>query len=445
MRDMLGTPLVRTVQKTMADLRIVPGKRILAGVSGGADSMVMLAVIKALGYPLVATHVNFQLRGDESDGDALLVREWCSVNDISYMEYVIDSKQYSVEHQMNVQSAARKIRYDWWESLIKDNQGDLVAMAHHHDDAVETFFINLLRGTGIKGLTGIPVKRDFYIRPLIHVSRGDIESFANEFDIPFRTDSSNFSDDYLRNRVRHHLIPQLRELSPSLGNLMEHSLERIRLEWAAWETVYMRWQNDSVKHKTNGTELKADKNDFPFLLRWLEEKGLPWSLSYDYLNARDAPKGNTLHHEDHVLSRMDGGYFLRKSETSGESVLIPQTGSYSVNDDEFRIEKLPVNSFEINDDPSTVFINKSSVTWPLLIRSIEPGDQFQPFGMHGQTKKLQDFLVDLKFPVHSKSNVRVVLSAGKIIWVAGLRLDESARVDINKDQEIYKLTFRKKD
>src|SRR5687768_15492367 len=210
MQNIQSHPLVSAVRKTLLELGVLPRSRILVGVSGGVDSMVLLHVLNVLEYPIAAAHVNFNLRGNESDEDAALVRQWCQENDTMYFEHYIDTKEYASERKLNTQSAAREIRYQWWKELVASDSFDFVATAHHRDDAIETFFINLFRGTGIKGLKGIPAKRDFFIRPMLRISRTEIEDFASQYNIPFRIDRSNESDDYQRNRIRHHFIPLLR-------------------------------------------------------------------------------------------------------------------------------------------------------------------------------------------------------------------------------------------
>ena len=405
--------------------------------------MVLLAVLKDLEYTVTASHVNFQLRGIESDGDALFVKTWCSDNDIPLIELNADTKKYADEKKLNIQSAAREIRYNWWQDLVKKGDYDFVATAHHRDDAIETVFINLLRGTGIKGLTGIPVKRDYFIRPLIEVSRADIEDFAAHHNIPFRTDSSNETDDYHRNRIRHHLIPFVKEFIAGPETFMEQTLHRIRAEWDTWEYYYKEWLNAHVIPSGENYSIQVSSKDHAFLLKWLEEKSIPWPLAYDYVKAPSAETGKVLNYGDFQLSRTSDGFYLEKNDPVA-SVSIDKPGIYDLEFGEFLMIEVDDGEFEINNDPFTEYINPEAIQWPIQIRNVEPGDSFQPLGMEGKTKKLQDLLVDLKLENFEKRQTKVLTSGGKIVWVIGIRLDERFKV-LNQHQQAYKLKFRRKD
>jgi tRNA(Ile)-lysidine synthase len=421
----ISDPLVLTVKKTLTELKVLPSSKILIGVSGGVDSMVLINVLKMLNYKIAAAHVNFQLRGIESDEDALLVRNWCADNNVPYL---------------NVQLAAREIRYKWWSELMANESFQYLATAHQKDDNIETILLNLLRGTGIKGLAGIPLKRDFYIRPLLRVSREEIESFARSHNISFRTDSSNQSDQYQRNRLRHHLIPGLRELVADDGSWMDQTLHRIRFEWDAWENAYLHWQQTNVTADDQKFAIAAEENEYPYLLRWLEEKGVPWQLSHDFILPQQSGKGKVLEYEGYQLSRTKSGFYFEPVRNF-ETIVIEKTGSYKVGEDEFLIEEVNLGEFEKDRDPNIEFINKEIVKWPLHIRSILPGDRFHPLGMNGQTKKIQVFLVDLKLDHFEKSNIRILVSGAEIIWVIGRRIDENAKVKADS-KNVYRLEYR---
>ncbi|MGB3077453.1 MAG: tRNA lysidine(34) synthetase TilS, partial [Saprospiraceae bacterium] len=377
-----NSSLFQKVRKKLGDLGIKPASRLLVGVSGGVDSMVLLAIMKELNFNPTAAHVNFQLRDKESDEDASLVRSWCREQNIPYLEYVADTKQYAAIHKLNTQSAARDIRYDWWKELVKNESFDWVATAHHQDDSMETFFLNLLRGTGIKGLRGIPVRRDYFIRPMIDISRNEIESFAKTYHIPHRTDRSNDSDDYQRNRIRHHLIPQLLELNPDFNAVMMSEKKRIELEWEAWDDTYQTWQRNNLLPDAGGWNIKVEPSGYAFLLRWLEEKSFPWSLSYDFITSSLADSGKVLIHDPFRLSRTSDGFYFETTELF-HPVLIDSPGIFKIGNHELTIEVIPGNMFSIDSDPDIEFADLHNVTWPLEVTSIVVGDYFQPIGMHG--------------------------------------------------------------
>lgn len=443
MQNMISSPLVSTVRRALADLGVGSSSRLLVGVSGGVDSMVILAILKILGYPVSAAHVNFTLRGRESDEDAILVKSFCEENNIPYYEKVIDTRQYSHEHKMNIQSSARELRYNWWEELMQSGAYDFMATAHHRDDAIETFFMNILRGTGIKGLTSIPEQRDFYIRPLLRTSKAEIETFAENFKIPFRIDMSNESDDYQRNRIRHHLIPFLKEFSNDQDSLMDQTLHRIRTEWKAWEHGFTVWQAENVNDKDGGYYLKSSDGELAFLLRWLEGKGLPWQLTYDYVRSGSPETGKTLDHDGFRLSRTKDGFYF-EAITEFQPMKFEKPGTYKFNNIEISIEKVAADTFQNDHDPATEYVDENSLEWPLEVRQVKPGDQFQPLGMHGKSKKLQDYLVDLKLEQYEKERILILASADKIVWVVGKRLDERFKIH-SGTKTAYRIRFSKMD
>lgn len=435
-----NSSLSQTIRKRLVDLGIYPTAKLLVGVSGGVDSMVLLTILKELDYNPTAAHVNFQLRDKDSDEDASLVRRWCSAHHVPFLKYVVDTKQYAATHKLNTQSAAREIRYEWWKQIVERESFDWVATGHHQDDNIETFFLNLLRGTGIKGLRGIPAQRDYYIRPMIDISKNEIESFAVEYNIPFRTDRSNDADDYQRNRIRHHLIPLLRELNPDLNTVMRSEKKRIEMEWVAWENAYLLWQTNNLMEDEAGCNIKVAHGEQAFLLKWLEEKDIPWPLAFDFVTSSHAESGRVLDYESMRLCRTTDGFYLEKLETF-HPVIIQSPGIFYVGQQVLSIEIMSPDAFSIDSDPTIEFADLHDVSWPLELRTVSPGDHFQPIGMNGKSKKIQDYLVDLKLEHHEKNKVRVLRSKEQIIWLVGMRLDERVKVKAGMNK-IYKLSFK---
>ena len=438
MPGMHSSILSDKVRHTLNSLGIAGHDHILVGVSGGMDSMVLAAVLLQLNYKISVAHVNFQLRGNESDGDALLVKKWCEKEEIPYYEFVTDTNTYAEKTKQNIQSAARDLRYSWWNELFHEERFDKIATAHHHDDSVETFFINLLRGTGLKGLQGIPLERDHFIRPLLSVTRNEVEQYATEYKIPFRNDSSNEKDDYLRNRIRHHLIPMLKDLSQS-EVLMESTLNRIRYEWPAWEFAFQEWKHHSVNEEITGTHFKANTDHYPFLLRWLEDHGFPWLLARDFIEGRN--NSSVLEHDEFILSKTKDGFYMERA-TQPREIILESPGVYEIGEMVFSIKENEPDPFLTDNDPMTEYICGDHIVWPMRIRNVQPGDSFHPFGMGGRSKKLQDFLTDHKLPYHEKKQVMLLMSGDDIIWVMGMRLDERFRIT-DHCSRIYKLEMSK--
>ena len=436
---------ISTIQKTCSDLQIPPSARLLIGVSGGIDSMVLLHAMLSADYKVTTAHVNFKLRGEESDLDEAHVRAWCASHHIPCLVLEADTTSFADQHALNIQQAARRIRYQWWEELIRKGEFDYIATAHHQDDQVETVLMNFMRGTGLKGLPGIPARRDQIIRPLLGVPRSDIEQYAKENDIPFRNDSSNAKDQYLRNSVRHHLLPLMQKLVPGIKERILHTSKRAALEWAAWDHVYKQWQQASVSEKDSGIAITVNTGEASFILRWLETKGMPWSLAHDYVMA-EKTTGEPLQYMDLTLSRTKDGFFFQPFSKQHHTIEIESAGSVSGPGFEFTIEKFPASAFDSSKDNqfphSMEFVSAYAIRFPLTLRPMQRGDFFQPLGMQGKSKKLQDLLVDRKMAMHEKQAVWVLANPDHIIWVIGIQLDERAKVKPG-DTAIYKLSFQR--
>jgi len=433
-------PIHRSLEKSLKALHVSKQDRLLLGVSGGIDSMVMLHALLFLKYQVTVSHINFKLRGLDSDEDANLVEEVCKVYQVPFLLKETDTKKFAADKNLNTQLAARLIRYDWWENLHDDGKFKFVATAHNLDDQIESFFINVLRGTGMKGLQGITSRRDYFIRPLLEVSRSVIEEYAIEFDVKHRTDQSNLADDYQRNRIRHHLIPLLSELSPGFQSRMKHNLYRLQKEWDGWEQAYLAWVRESIEEVKNCFSIVFNPQQESFLLRWLEEKGIPWNLSSDFISATGPNIGNSLQWESYRLSRTNSGYYFEKI-LPAERLVIPAPGIYMLDNLIFSIYPIEKRKSRFDTDPGAEYISATVVTFPLHLRPVEPGDAFQPLGMQGRQKKIQDLLVDRKLEMHEKSKVRLLTNEQHILWVAGIQLDERAKVK-EEDEQLYLVTVK---
>jgi tRNA(Ile)-lysidine synthase len=209
------------------NLSFLSGKKLLLAVSGGIDSIVLTDLLLQLDFKIGVAHCNFQLRAEESDQDFSFVKDFCKKNNIPFFGQHFDTKEYAERHKLSIQIAARKLRYDWFDELLKTEGFDYLLTAHHADDSVETFLINFTRGTGLDGLTGIPQRNDKIIRPLLLFSREAIENYAKENNIQWREDSSNASDKYVRNKIRHEIIPILKELNPSFLASFQNTIENL--------------------------------------------------------------------------------------------------------------------------------------------------------------------------------------------------------------------------
>ncbi len=431
--------LSREVERFLLSIGVSRQTRLLVGVSGGMDSMALLHNLYALGYSISASHVNFNLRGSESDEDAAFVRQWCAGRSIPFLFLNKITKTIEAELGINTQTAARKIRYDWWEKLARKHGFEYVCTAHHFDDSVETLLLNLFRGTGIKGLRGIPAQRGIYLRPLLNISKTDIKTYCLEHEIPYREDSSNEKDDYQRNQIRHHIVPLLHEIYPGFQSSMHKTIERINLEWETIDHLYSEWVAKHIAQERGGIRIESHRQTIAFALRWLEEIGIPWSLATDFVMASDDNTGQVLEYADRRLSRTAFGFYLADLQPTAQYIL-ESPGQYSYEDFNISIEALSGSEPMHFEDPNVVYASDKVMSWPMIIRHIKDGDVFQPFGMEGKHKKIQDLLTDLKLEMYQKSRVLILENQTHIVWVVGLRLDERARVHPD-DALKYKITY----
>ena len=398
-------------------------KKLLLAVSGGIDSMVLLDLFYKLRFDICVVHCNFQLRGKESKGDEMLVREICQDSYIPYFIESFDTTEFAKINKLSIQLAARKLRYDWFQEIISLGF-DYVLTAHHLDDNVETFLINFTRGTGLEGLTGIPAQNGNIIRPLLPFSREEIENYALENKIQWREDSSNASDKYFRNKLRHNIVPTLKELNTgfldSFQNTLHHLQQAESLVNDASKLVFEK----VVEEKENQLEIHLNsllqfKNYKAYLYQWLKEYGFSaWNDIYDLVEAQS---GKQVFSETHVLLKDREKLILseRKSTDKSEVFIIESL------DSKVNIPlKLVFSRFSGGRDVNSncIFVDENKLKFPLTIRKWREGDYFYPSGMNGK-KKLSKYFKDEKYSLLDKENQWLLCSEDQIIWVIGKRAD----------------------
>ena len=398
-------------------------KKLLLAVSGGVDSMVLLNLFYKLRFDICVVHCNFQLRGKESDGDEMLVRETCQDSYIPYFIKKFDTLEFAKENKLSIQLAARKLRYDWFQEIISLGF-DYVLTAHHLDDNVETFLINFTRGTGLEGLTGIPAQNGNIIRPLLPFSREEIENYALENKIQWREDSSNASDKYFRNKLRHNIVPTLKELNTgfldSFQNTLHHLQQAESLVNDASKLVFEK----VVEEKENQLEIHLKpllefQNYKAYLYQWLKNYGFSaWNDIYDLVEAQS---GKQVFSETHILLKDREKLILsERNEINKSEVFIIESIESKVNIPlKLRFCKA-VNIFETVSN--CIFVDESKIKFPLTIRKWQEGDYFYPSGMNGK-KKLSKYFKDEKYSLLDKKNQWLLCSEDQIIWVIGKRAD----------------------
>jgi tRNA(Ile)-lysidine synthase len=415
------------------------GKKLLLATSGGIDSMVLLSLFHKLKLDITVAHCNFGLRDAESDADEAFVKATCEALEIPCYIQKFDTNQYALDHKLSIQLAARKLRYDWFFELLLDKKLDYVLTAHHLDDEIETFLINLTRGTGLEGLTGIPSQNDKIIRPLLQFSREQIETFSKENHIKWREDSSNASNKYLRNKLRHDVVPVLKELNPSFMHSFQNTLNHLKQANNLLTEV-----SNEVYQKIVNSNNDVIEIDLPKLLEYENYKGylFQWLKKYDFTSWEDiynlvnAQSGKQVFSETHIVLK-DREHLLVFPKT--EKVEL-QEYFLAKNTENL---KFPLNISQCNVDNisntsnNTIFVDEDKIQFPLVIRKWHEGDFFYPSGMKGK-KKLSKYFKDEKYSLIDKDNQWLLTSDNEIVWVIGKRSDERFLVNITT-QNIIKI------
>lgn len=409
------------------------GKKLLLAVSGGLDSMVLVHLFQQLNYEIVVLHCNFQLRGLESFEDQQFIQVYSNTNAIPFVFTQFDTEAFAADCKVSIQVAARELRYSWFYEQLAIQKGDFILTAHHADDNLETFLINLSRGTGLEGLTGIPAQNEKVIRPLLSFSRQQIEEYASVNKLKWREDSSNASDKYLRNKIRHHLVPLLNELNPNFISSFEKTQSFLsEAQELVDDAAIMVYQQMA---REEGEDIYFDlgrllqlPNYSSYLYQWLKEFGFTaWDDIYELVTSQSGKQ---------VLAP-----YFRLIKDRDCLILSPLPSQE--NQQEFKIESVESKvKFPLNLDfstvskigvasNSTIFVDQDKLVFPLTLRHWNEGDVFHPFGMEGKSKKVSKLFKDEKLSLIDKEKVWLLCSNNQVVWVIGIRQDERFKIDPN--------------
>lgn len=400
--------------------------KVLIAVSGGRDSIVLLFVLSQLEYNIEVAHCNYKLRGEESEKDEQFVKNLCEQLKVPFHQKSFNTKKLAQEEGVSIQMKARDLRYDWFENLKVNLKIDRIAIAHHLDDQLETILINLTRGTGIKGLRGMKAKRGDIIRPLLCVSRDEINDYLYAKHIAFREDSSNASGKYFRNKIRHQIIPVLKEINPSLFKAVSNTTDRLINVEEKWENYYNVWLKALVtkKGKTIISFDAAQKDSVSFLQQFLRAKGFSYPDIDNLIAAQNSEKGKIFFGQNSwvlITGHKQYELYLQEDKDINEYYLS---------------NKLPINlkisvvssPVKIKSDLNKVYLNADKVQGKLKLRKWRAGDWFVPFGMKGK-QKLSDYFINNKFSLKSKEATWLLCDNEKVVWIVGHRSDDRYRVD----------------
>lgn len=418
---------------------------ILVAVSGGIDSTVLLHLLHELNYDCVVAHCNFNLRNEESDGDEQFVKDLAEKYKFFFVSESFDTSGYAEKKGISIQMAARELRYNFFERVRKENHCKVIATAHHADDNIETFFINLIRGTGIKGLSGIPVKTGNIVRPLLFATRNEIEIYAKSQKIKWRNDSSNLLNKYTRNKLRNQVLPLFDEIKPEFRNILKRNIEHFHDTHSLLKELLKDKLNKIVSQKKDNIfvsieEIKSIESGKTILYEIISNYGFNPKQNENIWQSLNSESGKMFFSKNYSLNKDREHIIISPIEEKNneKKFYIDDSTEWISEPFEMSIEKVKWNDDdEISHDPNILFIDSSLVEFPLIIRRWIPGDFFQPFGMKG-FKKLSDFFIDQKISKTEKENTWILESSNRIVWLIGQRLDDRFKITKNT-KEIYKL------
>ena len=403
----------------------------IAALSGGADSVALSLLLKNAGFNVHAAHCNFHLRGEESDRDEAFCVELCQRLGIELHRAHFDTREYAELHKVSIEMAARELRYRWFEQLRQDIGAAGICVAHHRDDSVETVLLNLVRGTGLRGLTGIQPRNGYILRPLLCVSRAEIEAFLAEKGQKYVTDSTNLEADVQRNIVRLEVLPLLRKLNPAVAENIQRTAENLGEAQTVLAALVSKY-NDCNSVEISELE-KYGSNEY-IAFEWLKNYGFNGSQVQQILNAEC---GGMVHSEQgYDVLKGRGRLIVEPALKPFKPMRIPEEGTYILDgNNTFRVRKCAVY---VSKEPHIATLDAAKVHFPLTVRRVEEGDWMQPFGMKGR-KLLSDLMTDLKMTVFEKRRQLVVVdNQGVIVWAVGLRTDQRTAVtdQTNEVQEM---------
>lgn len=418
-------------------------EKILVAVSGGRDSMMLLWLLHQLSYPIEIAHCNFQLRGEESDADEQLVHGFAVDNGIPIHVQRFDTAGYAAAHKLSIQIAAREMRYAWFERLRMERGCKVIAVAQHMNDSVETVLLNLSRGTGLQGLQGIlPLRDDSHVvRPLLFLQSEEITVFVHNQGIPFRDDSSNFSNKYARNKIRLDIIPEFEQLNPHFIRVMADNIARFR---DAQEVINKHMQELRSQiiiarsdHAWRIAKEELERLQLSELYFMFEPFGFSKTVLQDLLESLHKDSGKQFASDTYIIITDREDVILSKKNMNLEPVYI-DLSTTRVEWGGFQIEITGNSDLGIENGTGIAKIDTVSLVYPLTIRQWEEGDSFQPLGMNGK-KKLSDYFIQKKINILDKKRVPILVNGdGKIIWVVNYHLDERFKIRDNT-QKVLKL------
>ena len=436
--------LINRVKQYIGTNRLLKsGSLVIVGVSGGADSTALLKVLLALGYRCIAVHCNFHLRGAESDRDQRFVEDLCHMFGVELITFSYDTVLYAKQKGISIEMAARELRYADFEKVMKEHGASAICIAHHRDDSVETLLLNLIRGTGLRGLTGIKPKNGHIIRPLLCVSRQEIEEYLKEIDQPYITDSTNLETDYTRNKIRLELLPLMRRINPNVDSSIESTALHLQQAYAFYNQAIEQARAQVVTADESNlaidiAKLKTVPSAQALLFEILSPLGFNDAQITDVAASLDSQTGTGFASATHrivkdrdafIVSPIRAKAFSNIAFSAKDGVSIDLSDGMTLS-----VSTAPADA-PISKAPSVGSFDADLIDGPLLIREWKEGDWFIPFGMKGR-KLISDYLTDNKISAADRKKQLVITYNDDIIWVVGLRSDNRYRIDKNTTRQL---------
>lgn len=433
-----GTKITNMQQKVQTYIQkqqlLTPNRPVIVGVSGGTDSVVLLHILISLGYHCIAAHCNFHLRMEDSIRDEEFVRNLAHSYSIPYYSIDFETNTYAEEHKMSIEMAARDLRYEWFNALLEKLNSQAIAIAHHADDSIETVLMNLVRGTGLRGLTGIPPRNQNVVRPLLCCTRLEVENYLVHYGLDHVEDYTNHTNNFVRNKFRNRILPLLTEINFTARENLYKSMEHLEGNRAIYQQAIDRIREAVVDKNEDGFRLNIDlilqQVHVPTVMyELLSPYGFNSSLIEQITEALEGESGKVFYSETHRLIK-DRKYLIinAKDDYKSVSYFISQGDKELTVPVHLRINRRQVTSdFKVSKASNRVHLDASGLIFPLELRRWNEGDCFFPFGMN-QKKKLSDYFIDNKFSLAQKESIWLLVSGNDIAWIIGHRLDNRFKV-----------------
>ena len=424
--------LIETVQCFIEDNNLFnKNDKIILGLSGGLDSVVLLDVVFKLGYKITIAHCNFHLRKTESLRDEKFAEDLAIFYGLNYVKTDFDTMQYAASQKLSIEMAARELRYAWFEEMRVKTNSKYIVIAHHIDDSVETILLNLTRGTGLKGVLGISPKIGHIVRPFLCVSREEIEQYASENNIKYVVDSTNLESIYKRNSMRLDVLPLLKNMNPSVNK----SIDSFSYKMREVDKIYTYYINQHISEVFQNNSINIERlnetvSPKSILYEILNQYGFTPTTIEDLYNVLNGESGKLFYSDRYVALKDRDFIYIKSIENNNEENIFYKIEYLETITTPIHLQQNVKDISDCNDldaSKNICYLDENKLKYPLILRKWKKGDRFTPLGMKG-SKKLSDYFSNKKYSLFDKSNAWVIVSDDKIVWIVGERSDNEFKI-----------------